>query len=201
MGFKLWSTNELLTSSDVNTYLAKQSVIVCTSGTRPSSPVEGMTIYETDTDWYVSWNGSAWIMLGMTVTGTYTPTLSATSSPNLGTGGTIEGRWTLKNGKWCTYRGSIQWGTSGTAGSGQYLVSLPFTSSASITNGVSNIGIIMLRDASGGPALRTGAAYVSASSTTFAMFEATTGIVTNAVPWTWGGSGDYISWTITYEIT
>ena len=202
MGFKLWATNELLTSSDVNTYLAKQSVIVCTSGTRPSSPVEGMLIYETDTDWYVSWNGSAWIMLGMTVTGTYTPTLTgATTSPTLGSGGTIEGRWTLKNGKWCTYRGSIQWGTSGTAGSGQYLVSLPFTSSASITNGVSNIGIIMLRDASAGPALRTGAAYISASSTTFAMFEATTGIVTNAVPWAWGGSGDYISWTITYEIT
>ena len=180
--------------------LLAQTVIPCTSGTRPSSPNQGMLIYETDTNWYVSWNGSSWLMLGTTTTGTNTPTLSASPSPNLGTGGTIEGRWTLKNGKWCTYRGSIQWGTSGTPGTGQYLVSLPFTASASITNGVSNVGNIMLRDASGGPALRTGACYVSASSTTFAMFEATTGGVTSAVPWAWGGSGDYISWTITYEI-
>ena len=197
----------LLVTGDVpgaSTYfnpLMQQTIIPCTSGTRPTPSHEGMTIYETDTNWYLSWDGANWIMIGTTVTGVYTPTLSATSSPNLGTGGTIEGRWTLKNGKWCTYRGSIQWGTSGTAGSGQYLVSLPFTSNANITNGVSNVGNIMLRDASAGPALRTGALYVTASSTTFAMFEATTGIVTNSVPWAWGGSGDYISWTVTYEIT
>src|ERR1044072_1879724 len=37
-----------------------QSVIVCTSGTRPSSPGAGMTIYETDTDLYRRWTGAAW---------------------------------------------------------------------------------------------------------------------------------------------
>ena len=198
----------LLVTGDVpgaSTYfnpLLQQTVIPCTSGTRPTPSHEGMTIYETDTNWYVSWDGANWIMLGMTVTGTYTPTFTGGGgNPTLGTGGTIEGRWTLRNGKWCTYRGSIQWGTGGTAGSGQYLVTVPFAASASITNGVSNVGNIMLRDASAGPALRTGACYVSASSSTFAMFEATSGGVTSAVPWAWGGSGDYISWTITYEIT
>lgn len=50
-----------LTASDVNTYLMKQAVITCTSGTRPGSPVNGMTIYETDTSRYMTWNGSAWI--------------------------------------------------------------------------------------------------------------------------------------------
>lgn len=202
MGYKLWSASELLTSADVNAYLMKQSVIVCTSGTRPSSPPEGMLIYETDTDWYVSWNGSAWLILGTTKTGTFAPTLTgAGGNPNIGTTGTNEGRWTLFNGKWCVYRGSIQWGGTGvTAGSGQYTVPLPFTASASISNGVSNIGQIMLRDSSGGPALRTGACYISASSTTFAMFEATTAGVTSTSPWTWGGAGDYISWDITYEI-
>lgn len=50
MPFKTFVAGAVLTASDVNTYLAKQSVIVCTSTTRPSSPPEGMTIYETDTD-------------------------------------------------------------------------------------------------------------------------------------------------------
>lgn len=33
---------------------------VCTSTTRPSSPYEGQTIYETDTDNVLVWNGSTW---------------------------------------------------------------------------------------------------------------------------------------------
>lgn len=60
MAFKTWSAGDVLTASDVNTYLGQQSVIVCTSGTRPSSPVEGMTVYETDTDMLRSYTGSAW---------------------------------------------------------------------------------------------------------------------------------------------
>lgn len=62
MGFKTWSVGDILTASDTNNYLMKQVVIVCTSGTRPSSPVAGMTIYETDTDLYRRWNGSAWVI-------------------------------------------------------------------------------------------------------------------------------------------
>lgn len=203
MGYKLWTTNELLTSADVNAYLMKQSVIVCTSGTHPSSPPEGMLIYETDTDRYSSWTGSAWTVLGQTVTGTSVPTLTGSGgNPNLGTTGTVEGRYTIFCGKWCTFRGSIQWGGTGvTSGSGQYLIALPFTASSAITNGVSNVGQIMLRDDSASPILRTGACYIAAGSTTFAMFEATTGGVTSTVPWTWGSVGAYISWTITYEIT
>lgn len=202
MTHKLWSTGELLTSVDLND-MSNQTVIVCTSGTRPSSPVNGMLIYEADTNWYVSYNGSGWLILGTTKTSTYTPAITGSGgNPNLGTTGTAEGRWTLWGGKWCTYRGAIQWGGTGvTAGSGQYLISLPFTSSPSIANGVSNVGHIMLRDNSGGPALRTGACYITTSQTTFGMFEATTGLVTATVPWTWGGASDYISWTITYEIT
>jgi hypothetical protein len=50
VAFKTFTAGAVLTASDVNTYLAKQAVVVCTSTTRPSSPPEGMTIYETDTD-------------------------------------------------------------------------------------------------------------------------------------------------------
>lgn len=61
MAYKTFSEGDVLTASDVNTYLMKQVVIVCTSGTRPFSPVEGMTIYETDTDLLRIHNGSDWI--------------------------------------------------------------------------------------------------------------------------------------------
>lgn len=200
MPFKTFSNGAILTDTDLNDYLMKQSVIVCTSGTRPASPNEGMLVYETDTDRYSSYNGG-WLTLGQTAVSNYAPTLTATTTnPNLGSTGTAESRYTLWNGKFCEYRGTIQWGGSGvTAGSGQYLVTLPFTASSQIANGVSTVGNIMLRDATG-PVLKTGACYIAAGATTFAMFEATTAGVTNAIPWTWGGAGDYISWTINYEI-
>ena len=50
MAFKTFADGVALPASDLNTYLMKQAVIVCTAGTRPASPIEGMTIYETDTD-------------------------------------------------------------------------------------------------------------------------------------------------------
>lgn len=77
MAFKTFTPGATLTASEVNTYLAKQSVIVCTSTTRPSSPPEGMTIYETDTDklltyttattgWQPPWN-MPWGVMGQAV--------------------------------------------------------------------------------------------------------------------------------------
>lgn len=60
MGYKSWATEEVLASADLNNLLMKQAVIVCTSGTHPSSPPEGMMIYETDTDKYLGFDGSNW---------------------------------------------------------------------------------------------------------------------------------------------
>lgn len=60
----------LLVTGDVpgaSTYfnpLLQQTIIPCTSGTRPSSPVTPMTIFETDTLCYRRWNGSAWVRTG-----------------------------------------------------------------------------------------------------------------------------------------
>lgn len=67
MAFKTWSVGDVLTAADVNTYLGKQSVIVCTSGTRPSAPVEGMMIYETDTDVIRVYSGSGWLRFAVDV--------------------------------------------------------------------------------------------------------------------------------------
>jgi hypothetical protein len=60
MPYKTFTAGEILTAADVMTYLMNQTVIVCTSGTRPSSPAEGRTIYETDTDRLMIYDGSGW---------------------------------------------------------------------------------------------------------------------------------------------
>lgn len=44
-------------------------ITYCTSSTRPSSPVEGQMIYETDTDLYYGWRGSSWLPIGGGATG------------------------------------------------------------------------------------------------------------------------------------
>lgn len=62
MAFKTFTAGSVLTAADVNDYLMKQVVITCTSGTRPGTPNEGMTIYETDTDRIMVYNGSAWTL-------------------------------------------------------------------------------------------------------------------------------------------
>jgi len=47
---------------------------VCTSSTRPASPFEGQTIYETDTDVLSIWNGSAWRTVSSTKGATFDST-------------------------------------------------------------------------------------------------------------------------------
>jgi hypothetical protein len=63
--FKDFSVGEILTSSDVDTYLMSQAVIRCTSGTRPASPAEGWHIYETDTKRDLVYKGGSWQPLNM----------------------------------------------------------------------------------------------------------------------------------------
>lgn len=61
MSFKTFVALTAFTASDANDYLMKQVVIVCTSGTRPSSPVTGMHIHQSDDHRDLIYNGSAWV--------------------------------------------------------------------------------------------------------------------------------------------
>ncbi|HET7486830.1 MAG TPA: hypothetical protein VFJ85_02810 [Acidimicrobiales bacterium] len=62
MPIRTFVAGETLTAANVNAYLMQQSVITCTSGTRPASPVQGMVIYETDTDKVWAYNGTTWAL-------------------------------------------------------------------------------------------------------------------------------------------
>jgi hypothetical protein len=129
MAFKTFAPG-VLTSSDVNTFLMRQSVIVCTSTTRPASPSEGMLIYETDTDETKIYSGSAW-EVGQYVGAwdSYTPSLGGTGwsfgSP------TIVGRF-MRVGRTVIAQGQVTWAGGVTIGSGPLSVTLPVTTSTAI---------------------------------------------------------------------
>lgn len=196
-GFKTWSTGDVLTAADVNGYLMQQTVITCTSGTRPSSPATGMVIYETDTTKYQKWNGSSWRPFASART-SYTPVLTATTTnPTLGTGSTANG-WYTYGSEMVTYTFFLKFGTSPSAGSGNYLVSLPVTSATPFGSTLHPaVGTIQIADFSANN-YAAGSCFVDAS--TGANVGLISGaIVGAAVPWTWAAS-DYISGTITYPV-
>lgn len=203
MGFKLWNVREPLTSSDLNTYLSKQVIIVCTSGTRPSSPPEGMFIYETDTDRSAKYTGSAWEYTGSSRV-TFGPTLTATTTnPTLGSGSMQAGHYTILPGPSVAFTFFIRFGTSGAAaGNGQYLIPLPIAAAAVSGFGTDQpaMGAGSMRDNSAG-SIQSATTYVPGSNLAVCalLSDNTGGTVGNAFPWTWAAS-DYVAGSILYPI-
>lgn len=66
MTYKIFRQGEPPSQRDLQT-LMDQSVIVCTSTSRPFAPHEGMLIYEIDTNFYKWYNGSVWAALGSAI--------------------------------------------------------------------------------------------------------------------------------------
>lgn len=86
MTLSTFTAGQVLTATALNN-VHKQCVITCTSTTRPSSPPEGMTIYETDTDkmlvytsattgWVPPWN-KPWGYIGQSKITTSTAATNA----------------------------------------------------------------------------------------------------------------------------
>lgn len=144
MAFKTFAPG-VLTSSDLNTFLMRQAVITCTSSTRPASPSEGMTIYETDTDRYKTYSGSAWedgFRSGAWVS--YTPTVSTWGLGN----GTITGAY-QKVGRLVHAEVEITFGSTSTFSAG-IAIGLPVNRASFTSTGGKPVGIVACRDASSG---------------------------------------------------
>lgn len=76
-------------ASDVDSDVADVAAatnIICTSGTRPSSPVEGTEIYETDTNRKYRYDGSNWQMWPPQVSEVTESTVQTTTSATLTAG-------------------------------------------------------------------------------------------------------------------
>lgn len=192
MAFKGFADGDVLTAAEVNTYLMFQTVIVCTSGTRPSSPPEGMVVYETDTDLIRVWTGSAWgLLLDATGWTSYTPTWTALSTnPVLGNG-QISGSY-KQVGKTVHATGQILMGSTTTYGSGAWLVSTPTTAAGAAIA----VGSALIRSSTVA-ANRIGGSVEFNTPSTLAFYGAG-GAVASTVPFTWA-INDRLRWSITYE--
>lgn len=165
--------------------------IICTSSTRPGSPFEGQTIYETDTDLSLTWSGSTWVQVGsLGAWTTWTPTITQVGSV---THSVVYGRYT-KIGRTVYANFTTNVTGSGSAGTG-VSISLPVTSAA-------------------GSPLRLGSGHIYDTSTATrytGMCELDSTTAFRIVgDWSsgnqWGGipsvglaSGDQVSASITYE--
>lgn len=127
--------------------------------------------------------------------GTWTPTLTATTTnPTLGTGATVTGDWLYKAG-WVTVRWEFVFGSGATAGSGTYLIGgLPFTPAADWST--HDIGNCRLFDSSASAVRNWIAAFDS--SLFIRLQDDSGGQVSNANPWTWAQS-DHIRGSATYQ--
>lgn len=127
---------------------------------------------------------------------TYTPALTAsTSNPNLGTTGSITGRY-IQVGKTVTGEARLSFGGSSiSAGSGAYSVSIPVTASSS--NRI--VGSWFGQDQSTG-ARQTGIAFTATVTTLQFPYTAASGfpLIGNGTPWTWADS-DLLWVQFTYE--
>lgn len=65
LGRKIWATDDVLTATDLNGYLADQAVMVFASAAARTAgitvPSEGMITYLTDVNSLSFYNGSAWV--------------------------------------------------------------------------------------------------------------------------------------------
>ena len=192
MAFKTFTVGEIATASDVNTYLMKQAVIVCTSGTRPSSPVEGMVIYETDTDNLKVWDGAAWqTIAGPAAWSTFATTWTAvTTNPTIGNG-TITARY-RQEGKTVHYAGRILMGSTTTYGTGTWIIDLPVTAVGSTLG----VGAGQANDSS--TVANRKPVVIRINTSTTMVFFGDTGNVDATNPFTWADT-DALYWMFTYE--
>ena len=187
---KMTFTPSVLTAAQMNTYLMDQAVITCTSGTRPSSPVQGMTIYETDTDCYVTYDGSAWVHdLGGTWR-TYTPNFSGMILGN----GTTQAKYSVI-GKTVNVTLAVFAGST-TTYSGTIAISLP-RQTAAWYSGSTPMGSGAVHNGAGSTRRLTIPTWNN--NTSFVqVLETTSGFVTNTTPFTFGTSAIIVV-NITYE--
>lgn len=177
--------------------LLQQTIIPCTSGTRPSSPAEGWHVYETDTNAIAKYNGSAWEYVSSSRT-LFTPTLTASSiNPTMGTGNVRFGWWCYMPGACVAYNFFVKFGASGSAaGTGTYAISLPVAAASPYASGHCAVGSAQIADNSSG-AFQPASLFIANGGSTLAMVG--TAPVTEASPWAWTNN-DYVSGSVVYPI-
>lgn len=186
-------TNANITDARVRAY-ALGGIITCTSSTRPSNPIAGDTVYETDTNKVRTYNGSSWFTVAQSsfkgAWQSHSPLWTNLTISN----GTHDHTY-YQDGPLVHARGSIQFG-SGTSISGSVLLGLPVTPKSATWF----VGMARAVDASAGFQRYEGSAEINTSvwgSTIAFHFHALVNM-TSTIPFTWTTSDDMV-YAITYE--
>jgi hypothetical protein len=133
LGFKDFTTGEVLTANDVDGYLMQGVWVFASAAARTAavtSPQEGNMSYLKDTNSVEYYSGSAWVAVGGAATPTwtnYTPVVTAQTGSI--TTYTASGRY-FQYGKFCTVTNIINVTNIGTA-AGNLFSTLPFTAGSS----------------------------------------------------------------------
>ena len=181
-----------ITSQIGSSSLIKPGVID-SAATRPASPYAGQTIFETDTNRTLVWNGTAWLV----TSGPYTA--YAATPAGLGNG-TANFRYS-QNYKTVHFHGTIVHGSTTTFVQD---ITLPLTASSSY-GFLDDMGTCVARDVSAN--LYYAMDYIFINSTTVRILwsagissGATNGLfdISSTAPFTWA-TGDFISFNLMYE--
>jgi len=201
-----------------NTWQGFGNVIVCASTTRPATPFDGQTIYENDTDKFLTYNGTSWIavvtvgdtgtvtnlMLAGSITDSKLSTIStalkvsnsATTATNANTASAIVARDASGNFSAGTITANITGNVSGSSGSTTGNAST-VTTNANLTGDVTSVGnattITSLPDSK--LATIATALKVSNSATTATSANTASAIVAR------DASGNFTAGTITSALT
>lgn len=198
MAFNSAVAGQRPTAAQWNDYVFRRVVADCTSSTRPSSPVEGQPIFETDTDKMLLHDGTSWIELGkLGAWTTYTPTWAASgTAPAIGNG-TLSGRYIRLFGRTFATQVLMVAGSTTTFGTGIW----SFTTPSSLTvASVYPYGVGFAGQAA------NWAVTVQATDTTFVPYVSTSStdtrltVATATAPTAWS-TGHFLTFTITWEST
>jgi len=138
---KTFADGDVLTASQMNTYLMNQAVIVCdSSADYPSAPVNGMVIYDKALDCYLTRGASSWIRT-IPQTGSAVQTYSPAVSQSSAVPATINDGDYVRSGAFVDVFVNLAITGSG-AGGTAVTVTLPVTARAMTANSVIGAGFI-----------------------------------------------------------
>ncbi len=193
MGYDIVANGEVPDEDYFNNMLMRQTNIVATSGTRPTTPTptEGMVVYETDTNKFVVYESGAWQTKLDLYTQSYSPTWTgAGGNPSLGNG-TLTGRYLRLAAKMYFVEIQLLVGSTTTGGSGRWLFSLPAAPTTTVSQTLSALMEGPSQFRYPGTAFLTNASHIF----TIANYAGTANIgVQPTLPFTWAtGHGLLIS--------
>ena len=201
-GRKTWTAGEVLTASDLNSYLMDQAVVVFADTTARdlaiTSPTDGMVVYVTASEALFVYE-AGWVQYDTTWK-SWTPTWTNVTK---GTGPT-ETYVYLRVGKMLIAHGSLTLGTSG-AVSGSVTVTMPVASSTSAIS--TTAGAAFFFDTSASATFQgtvdiatnstTATIRASDSATAYLSRTALTSTIPFGAAW---AAGDRIGFNVTYQV-